>query len=178
MIMSCASMLQMTSILSTGSVFLSSRLDPSNCLGIKQLAALYDCQDLEAKAALFTQENFQEVCTLDEFEQLPHKELATILSADHLDVVSEEDVFTAIMRWVKYDSTCRRELLFDLLQHVRFRLLSASFLQRQAHLEPMMTDVAIKCASCTGGDAWSWVNCDKSSRFSKTRRVSGDSHIR
>ncbi|XP_072018923.1 kelch-like protein 20 [Amphiura filiformis] len=168
-IMSCASMLQMTSIINACAEFLSSRLHPTNCIGIQQFAALYSCHDLETKATLYTQEHFKEVATLDEFLLLPQNVLVQLISADHLDVESEECVFAAIMRWVKFDKKNRFVFLVELLQHVRFHLLSTSFIQGQADLEPMLADFAVKCASCTTDNFW--LNSDTTARYSTTEQV-------
>ena len=162
----------MTAIINTCAEFLSSRLHPSNCLGIQQFAALYQCTDLEAQAKLYIHEHFREAAHCDEFLLQSFGNLVELVSADHLDVETEECVFSAIVRWIKFDPANRCASLVELLQHVRFQLLSPSFIQAQANLEPMLADFAVKCVNSSPEDRPPWLNSNTSPRFSKTEKVS------
>ncbi|KAJ9599793.1 hypothetical protein L9F63_026360, partial [Diploptera punctata] len=72
--------------------------------------------------------NFQEVMESEEFLLLPVGQLVDIISSDELNVRSEEQVFSAVMSWVKYNVSERRQHLAQVLQHVRLPLLSPKFL--------------------------------------------------
>lgn len=47
----------------------------------------------------------------EEFMELPVNQLMDIISSDELNVRSEEQVFSAVMAWVKYNVTERRPYL-------------------------------------------------------------------
>lgn len=64
----------------------------------------------------------------EEFLLLPVGQLVDIISSDELNVRTEEQVFSAVMNWVKYNVTERRQHLAQVLQHVRLPLLSPKFL--------------------------------------------------
>lgn len=64
----------------------------------------------------------------DEFLLLPVSQLVDIISSDELNVRSEEQVFNAVMSWVKNNVSDRRQHLPQVLQHVRLPLLSPKFL--------------------------------------------------
>ncbi len=64
----------------------------------------------------------------EEFLLLPLSQLIEVCSSDELNVRSEEQVFQAIMNWVKYNVGDRRQHLPRVLQHVRLPLLSPKFL--------------------------------------------------
>ena len=64
----------------------------------------------------------------EEFLLLPVGQLVDIISSDELNVRTEEQVFNAVMNWVKYNVTERRQHLAQVLQHVRLPLLSPKFL--------------------------------------------------
>lgn len=64
----------------------------------------------------------------EEFMDLPVNQLMDIISSDELNVRSEEQVFNAVMAWVKYNVTERRPFLGQVLEHVRLPLLSPKFL--------------------------------------------------
>lgn len=52
-----------------------------------------------------------QVMESEEFLLLPVNQLVDIISSDELNVRSEEQVFSAVMSWVKYNVTERRQNL-------------------------------------------------------------------
>lgn len=123
-----ACLLQMTEIQDVCCEFLKRQLDPSNCLGIRAFADTHSCLELLHYADKFTQERFQEVIESEEFLLLPVRQLIEIISSDELNVRSEEQVYNAIMAWVKYNVAERRQHLPLVLEHVRLSQLNAKFL--------------------------------------------------
>ena len=91
--------------------FLKRQLDPSNCLGIRAFADTHACRDLLRVADKFAQHNFVEVIDHEEFLLLPLGQLIEICSSDELNVRSEEQVYQAIMVWVKHSIVERRQHL-------------------------------------------------------------------
>ncbi|CAG0914854.1 unnamed protein product [Notodromas monacha] len=123
-----ACLLQLTEIQETCCEFLKRQLDPSNCLGIRAFADTHACRELLRIADRYTHHNFQEVMESEEFMLLPLNQLIDIISSDELNVRSEEQVFSAVMSWVKFNIPERRPHLAQILQHVRLPLLSPKFL--------------------------------------------------
>ncbi|ODN01800.1 Kelch-like protein 20, partial [Orchesella cincta] len=123
-----ACLLQLDEIQEKCCEFLKRQLDPSNCLGIRAFADTHSCRELLRVADMFTQHNFQEVMTSEEFLLLPVGQLCDIISSDELNVRSEEQVFSAVMAWVKFSVAERRAYLPQVLQHVRLPLLNPKFL--------------------------------------------------
>ncbi|KAK3593684.1 hypothetical protein CHS0354_013581 [Potamilus streckersoni] len=123
-----ACLLQLAEIQDVCCEFLKRQLDPSNCLGIRAFADTHACRDLLRIADKFTQHNFQDVMESEEFLLLPINQLVDIISSDELNVRSEEQVFSAVMGWVKYNIQERRTCLATVLQHVRLPLMSPKFL--------------------------------------------------
>lgn len=60
----------------------------------------------------------------EEFLLLPVNQLIDIISSDELNVRSEEQVFNAVMSWVKYNITERRQHLPQVMLYVYFRVWS------------------------------------------------------
>lgn len=106
-----ACLLQLQEIQDVCCEFLKRQLDPSNCLGIRAFADTHACRDLLKKADAFTQHHFQEVVDHEEFLLLPLNQLMEISSSDELNVRSEEQVYQAVMSWVKYNIGERRQHL-------------------------------------------------------------------
>lgn len=133
-----ACLLQMAEIQEICCEFLKRQLDPSNCLGIRAFADTHACRDLLRFADIFTHNNFQEVMESEEFLLLPVTQLLDILSSDELNIRSEEEVFTAVINWVKYSVSERRGHLPEILQHVRLPLLAPKFLVGVVSSDPLV----------------------------------------
>ena len=127
-ILPAACLLQLKEIQDACCEFLKKQLDPSNCLGIKSFADTHACTELLHIADLFTLHNFQDVKDSEEFLLLPLDQICEIIASDELNVVSEEEVFLSVMRWVRFNISERRTNLKQILKHVRLPLLNARFL--------------------------------------------------
>ncbi|VEL27441.1 unnamed protein product [Protopolystoma xenopodis] len=64
----------------------------------------------------------------EEFLLLPKNHFIDIISSDELNVRSEEQVYSAVMRWVNHNLIDRRNDLGQLLSAVRLPLVSPKFL--------------------------------------------------
>lgn len=106
-----ACLLQLVEIQDICCEFLKRQLDPTNCLGIRAFADTHSCRELLRIADKFTQHNFQEVMESEEFLLLPVGQLVDIICSDELNVRSEEQVFNAVMSWLKYNVADRRQHL-------------------------------------------------------------------
>ena len=127
-VLPAACLLQIIEIQEACCEFLKKQLDPSNCIGIKSFADTHSCRDLLLVAHMFTLRNFQDVINNEEFLLLNAEQLCDIIQSDELNVVSEEEVFKAVLKWVHFDLVDRRNKLKDVLQHVRLPVLNAKFL--------------------------------------------------
>jgi len=72
-----------------------------------------------------------QVATQEEFFNLSHCQLVTLISRDELNVRCESEVFHACSAWVRYDRENRRPYVQALLQAVRCHSLTPNFLQTQ-----------------------------------------------
>lgn len=64
----------------------------------------------------------------EEFLILPVNQLVDIIASDELNVRSEEQVYSAVMNWVRHNFQERRNHLAHVLEHVRLPQLSPKFL--------------------------------------------------
>ncbi len=74
----------------------------------------------------------------DEFQNLPLREVSNLIGEDELFVASEEQVFKAVMRWVKLKPDERQDDLAYLLAKVRLPLLSPQFLSDTVATEDLI----------------------------------------
>ncbi|XP_047134904.1 kelch-like protein 20 [Hydra vulgaris] len=138
-VLPAACLLQITEIQEACCEFLKKQLDPTNCIGIKLFADTHSCRDLFHIAHMYTLRNFQDVILNEEFLLLNVEQVCDIIQSDELNVISEEDVFRAVLKWVHFDLIDRRSKLKDVLQHVRLPILNAKFL-----VSVVSTDMLIK----------------------------------
>lgn len=130
-VMNGAVMYQIDSVVKACCDFLVQQLDPSNAIGIASFAEQISCTELHQKAREYIYMNFSQVATQEEFFNLSHCQLVTLISRDELNVRCESEVFHACVEWVQYDRENRRPYVQALLQAVRCHSLTPLFLQRQ-----------------------------------------------
>ncbi|XP_032971678.1 kelch-like protein 17 isoform X1 [Rhinolophus ferrumequinum] len=133
-----ASLLQLNGVRDACCKFLLSQLDPSNCLGIRGFADSHSCSDLLKAAHRYVLQHFVDVAKTEEFMLLPLKQVLELVSSDSLNVPSEEDVYRAVLSWVKHDVDARRQHVPRLMKCVRLPLLSRDFLLGHVDAESLV----------------------------------------
>ncbi|XP_062473146.1 kelch-like ECH-associated protein 1, partial [Pezoporus occidentalis] len=130
-LMNGAVMYQMDRVVRACADFLARQLHPSNAIGIAAFAEHIGCPDLHQRAREYIYMHFGEVSKQEEFFNLSHCQLATLVSRDELNVRCESEVFHACINWVKHDCANRRPYVQALLRAVRCHSLTPHFLQTQ-----------------------------------------------
>lgn len=121
-----ANMLRFTDVKENCSAFYLSNMSLANCLGIWRTADLHDMGQLKDTARDFVMDRFVEVSKCDEFIELCAEDLFILLRDDEINVTSEEEVFIALMGWVKHAPETRKQLLGTLLECIRFNHIKDS----------------------------------------------------
>ena len=138
LLLSGSTMLHIERLRAACSRFLHSQLDSGNCIGIRDFASMYSCEQLESHANQCLNQHFLEVLKCDEFLHLKYEKLHKLLNSDSIQVQSEEDVFIALENWLHYDYEKRKQFLPELLKCVRVPLLSLEFLQFKVFSAPFI----------------------------------------
>ncbi|KAH6937901.1 hypothetical protein HPB50_005035 [Hyalomma asiaticum] len=108
--------------------FLLSIMIPENCISIHNVARLYNCLDLAAKSYKYLMQNFIEVSERsDELLNLDIDEVEAIMSDENLNVIKEETVWKAAIRWIEFDSDNRKQYIARLFKCVRTGLVDTDF---------------------------------------------------
>ncbi|XP_023702512.1 kelch-like protein 5 isoform X2 [Cryptotermes secundus] len=139
-LMSTASLLRLTAVVDACCSLLMKQLHPSNCIGIRHFADAQGCMELLKVAHNYTTEHFMEVTQNQEFLKLPADEVAKLLASDDLNVPSEEEIFHALMMWVKNDVDYRKKDVSRLLGLVKLPLLMPSFIADYIETDPLFRE--------------------------------------
>ena len=127
-LLSGASLLQINCVKEACVNFLMKKLHPENCLTVRKLADTFSCAELLDATNSFLEKNFVEVSQSEEFLNLNENELIDLIKKDDLNVRSEEQIFEAVLAWVKSEKSNRKNHLYSLLSQVRLPLLSPQYL--------------------------------------------------
>lgn len=103
--------------------YMTSQLQPANCLGISNFAEVHGCTSLRDSALNFAIYNVSQVAKMDEFYLATFDQISKLLSSDFLNVPSEMDAFDIAMSWVNHDAEFRKGFLPQILELVRIDLL-------------------------------------------------------
>ena len=133
-----ANLLQLTEVRDSCCDFLRKQLDPTNVLGIISFADLHSCRDLLSEAQRYARKHFPEVRSSEEFITLPLNSIVELISSDELGVLAEEDVFEAVIQWVKHNRAERERHLAELIRHVRYELLSSNYVLKHVAEEEII----------------------------------------
>jgi len=123
-----ANLLQLIDVRDACCEFLAAQLHPTNALGIKSFADRHGCQDLYNLSHQYIENHFTDVLSSDEFIELEANEVAALISSDTISVCSEEKIYEAALAWVQHDPNERGKNLPEVMEHVRFPLLSREYL--------------------------------------------------
>lgn len=143
-ILIAANFLQLTGIRDACCEFFKDRLHISNCLSVRMFADQYMCKDLVEAANKFIQGHFKEVSLTGDFLGLAKEELMDIISSDELNICSEEEVFEAVLEWIKFREKDRKEDLPELMVQVRLPLLTPPYLSDRVATEALIKN-SLKC---------------------------------
>lgn len=133
-----SSLSQLTSVKDACCEFLKNQLHPSNCLGIRAFADTHTCVDLLESSHRFALQHFLQVSQTEEFMLLSVEQVLDLISNSDVNVENEEQVYNAVINWVKFDVDNRREFVRDLLPFVRLPLLTRECLMTRVESEELI----------------------------------------
>lgn len=128
-LLATASLLELPKIVDVCASFLAGHINARNCLGLQQFAALHGLQQLADAAERFALDNFAAVAITSEFLGLSLSRLEGMVEGDSINVQGEEEVYTAVTRWLQSDIEEREPFANQLYCHVRLPILPLQFLR-------------------------------------------------
>ena len=137
-LLNTASFLLVTPVKKACIQILSNQLSIENCFSILQVAEQFWASELEKRASNYIKENFFSAVNNEEFVSISKKSLIDFISSDEIQVEREEEVYQAVLKWVKYDEENRVSDLPELLSHLRGKSLPKGFLKSEMSKEPIL----------------------------------------
>ena len=137
-LLNASSFLLVTPVKNACIQLLYKRLSTENCFSVLQIAEQFGADNLAKRANDFIKTNFSIVVNSEEFVCIPQKDLAHFIACDDIQVEKEEEVYQAVMRWVKHDEESRVVVLPELLEHLRKGSLPKRFLESERTKEPLL----------------------------------------
>jgi hypothetical protein len=143
-IIQAANLLQVEAVERAAVDFLVERLDAGNVLSAMALGAHYSagaiCRGLQEQSRAWVAKHFAQMAGEPSFLELSGAEVAGLVESDDVEA-TEEEVFAAVMGWVKAEEAGRKAELDRLLPLVRFPLMREPGLVMQA--ESLVTGHAL-----------------------------------
>ena len=118
------------SLKTKAAVFLEGTLNASNCLALESFASRYNCESLKQASVRYKIANFVDVTRSEDFRFFDSEKVKELICMDEINVAEEEEVYEAVMAWVKHDLLSRESVLPELLKCIRLFSLSKYRLRR------------------------------------------------
>ncbi|KAI9579394.1 hypothetical protein GQX74_004866, partial [Glossina fuscipes] len=119
--------------------YVKRNLNPANCLRILKLCDTPTFTSLYDSVHNYIVDHFDDLIEVEDLLLLSFDEIEKVIKDNQLNVKSEDNVYKAMLNWVKHDANNRKVHLAELMSHITLPLLSTQFLKSQVSAEPMLT---------------------------------------
>ena len=137
-LLNASSFLLVTPVKNACIQLLCKRLSSENCFSILQVAEQFGASDLAKRANNFIKTNFSIVVNNEEFVSISRNHLITFIASDDIQVEKEEEIYQAVLKWVRHDEVNRVSILPELLGNLRKGSLPKGFLESEMTKEPLL----------------------------------------
>ena len=118
------------SLKAKASLFLEGTVSASSCLALEPFASQYNCESLKQAAIAYKLKNFVAVAKSEQFRELDSEKFKELICKDEINVSDEEEVYQAVISWIKHDLPSRECLLPEVLKCVRLFSVSKYSLRK------------------------------------------------
>ncbi|KAG1659819.1 Ring canal kelch [Nymphon striatum] len=110
--------------------FMKDNLDFENVLNIRDLYLSFDQMENVVKCDKFIKNNFDKVSKAETFKQVEFIYLNHLIKSDELVVEDEKRIFEIVVEWTNMDINSRQQYGQQLLENVKFPLMSYEYLHQ------------------------------------------------
>ena len=109
--------------------FFKQQMNQSNCIRTWLFAESHNCTELLDAALKFVECNFPDIVHGREFLEIEQADIISkLVSLEDIAITSEEQVYEAVLRWIHYDMSKRKEHAVEVFKNVRFPSMSRDYL--------------------------------------------------
>ena len=108
--------------------FAQDRINVNNCWGIRNMADKYSCSHLLDKVNAFIEDNFAEAKGSTEFVKLPFELMKELMADDELNI-REDELVSAVLKWIEHDRQTRNQYLVTLFKLLRLGYISEEYMK-------------------------------------------------
>lgn len=127
-LLTAAAVFQLDLVVHACCEFMKRHLHPSNCLEMRAYAELHGCLDFIEAADTYSRSCFLSLMSTEALLKTSFRHFLSIISGDDLYVKREEQVFEAIIAWVRHDLASREKYLPELFSQVRLSLVATDYI--------------------------------------------------
>jgi len=137
-------------------------------------ASQFGCESLEQAAVAFKLGNFVSVVKTDDFKALDFQKVKQLISHDEIIVSREEEVYEAVVSWVKHNILSRKSLFPELLKCLKLFSMS-----KHSLYGIQMEDLVTKNTTCSRiiHEGWAFVRGTQREKFGKILEISFSTFI-
>ena len=109
--------------------FFKQQMNQSNCIRTWLFAESHNCTELLDAALKFVECNFPDIVHGREFLEIEQADIISkLISLEDIAITSEEQVYEAVLRWIHYNMSKRKEYAVEVFKNVRFPSMSRDYL--------------------------------------------------
>jgi len=130
--------LTIPSLKSSVAQFLGESLNVSNCFALESFASQNNCDSLRQAAIKYECQHFVAAVKSEDFLSLGFDQVKELMCKDELNIAEEEEVYEAVIAWVKHDLSSRECFLPDLLKCLRLFSMSKYSIRKILNTEELV----------------------------------------
>ena len=139
------------SLKTKASQFLEESINTSNCFALELFASQYNCESLKSTAIKHKQQHFVAFVKSKDYLSLGFEQVKELMCQDELQISEEEEVYEAIITWVRHDLVSRECFFPDLLKCLRLFSMSKYSLRMILDKEELVTKNLVCTSILTKG---------------------------
>jgi len=140
-VLAAANYLQMAAATTLCCEFLIRELGIHTAVDVYKIGVMFSLNGIKNRAVEHIIENFETVATTEQFMKLDVVLLCELLASNQLEIHSELILFKHVERWLQHDTQKRAKCAFQLMQHIRFPLMTPEMLVDEVSSSPFMKEL-------------------------------------
>ena len=134
-----ADFLKMDDLKNISAQYLTSKINPTNCFELEEIAKKYDSKVLKDKIVEYTNKHFDHIACETDFTSISEKKFEIFVDF-HCNICSQKSLYNCIVNWVKADIENRNKNFPYFFKKIFLLKLSPEFLRNEVSKEVLVTN--------------------------------------